>query len=81
MKQNETKRSKRAMWSVHVFVRMGPMSKEPYLKFLYLNVTKMYSKDGILHIWVEGKREHHMHDCSRVESVQAREYDRSGRIE
>jgi len=52
-------------------------------KFLYLNVTKMYKKGGILHIQVGvGKnKEIHMHEVKDVSSVQIREHKRDGRIE
>jgi hypothetical protein len=79
MQQNTTKPNKRAMWSVYVFVKMGPMSKQPYMKFLYLNVIKMFKRGKILHIRCI-KKEKHMHDISRIMSVQVREYDKSGRI-
>jgi len=52
-------------------------------KFLYLNVTKMFKKAGILHIQVGTgkKKELHMHEVKDVASIQVREYKRDGRIE
>lgn len=46
-------------------------------EYMYLSVTKMYKKGNVLHIHI-GKAEHHMHDISRVVSIQVREYKRSG---
>jgi len=106
MQQKETKASKRAMWSVYVFVerqvregrsmlrRKRLSQKQPYRRlagtteivlheFLYLNVTKMYKKSGILYIQVGvgKKKEMHMHDMKSVVSIQIREHDRSGRVQ
>lgn len=52
-------------------------------KFLYLNVTKMYKKGGVLYIQIGigKKKEMHMHDMKSVVSIQVREHDRSGRIQ
>jgi hypothetical protein len=59
------------------------MAKTVLHKFLYLHVTKMYKKGGILHIQVGTgkKKELHMHEVKDVASVQVREYKRDGRIE
>jgi hypothetical protein len=52
-------------------------------EFLYLNVTKMHKKNGILYIQIGmGKsKEIHRHDMKSVVSIQVREHDRSGRIQ
>lgn len=57
--------------------------KEPVeviIEYLYLDVVKMYKKNGILYIQVGigKKKEMHMHEVSRVDSVQIREHKRSG---
>lgn len=67
-------KGRKNLWSVHVFIMMGETSEVPFLRFLHLNVTRMYKEKGILHIWVNGKTEHHMHDCNRIASVQIRKY-------
>jgi len=106
VEQKVAKKSKRATWSVYVFVerqvqsgrsikrrtrltaplpdKYTPKPLETVLhKFLYLNVTKMYKKRGILYIQVGTgkKKELHMHEVNSVASVQVREYKRDGRIE
>jgi len=57
--------------------------KEPVeviIEYLYLGVTKMYKKNGILYIQVGvGKaKEMHMHEVVRIDSIQIREHKRSG---
>ena len=106
MEQKQTQKSKRALWSVYVFVerhvqegrsmlrrrRLSQIRPDRHIsgktetilyKFLYLNVTKMYKKSGILYIQVGvgKKKEMHRHDMNSVVSVQVREHDRSGRIQ
>lgn len=73
MEIGKKKKSKKNLWSVHVFIRMGKKSEVPYLRFLHLNVTRMYKEGNVLHVWI-GKKEHHMHDCSRIASLQVRKY-------
>lgn len=94
MEQKETKKLKRALWSVLIVLRGNEYTplrkfKKPRLKtplvntlnkeYMYLDVTKMYKEDGLVHICC-GKKEHHTHELKRVISIQVREYDRSGRI-
>jgi hypothetical protein len=74
MEQKVAKRSKRPLWSVYVFIRTGP---DTFRKYLYLDVVKMYKKSGILYIKTQDKKEH-MHELSRIESIQVREYKRQG---
>jgi hypothetical protein len=106
MQQKTAKKSKRALWSVYVFIerevqegrvltrrrRLTEIKQPRYIpgpvktvihKFLYLNVTKMYKKNGMLFIQVGvGKnKELHRHEVKDVASVQVREYKRDGRIE
>ena len=106
MEQKVAKRSKRAAWSVYVFIerevqegrsvkrrkRLTAPIPDRYVfkplqttlhKFLYLNVTKMQKKDGLLVVQVGiGKnKEIHTHEVKSVNSVQVREYKRDGRIE
>ena len=107
MEQKVAKKSKRAAWSVYVFIerqsqggrtvkrrkRLSESIPDQYVftkpaetvwhKFLYLNVTKMYKKGGILYIQVGvGKnKEMHIHEVKDVASVQVREHKRDGRIE
>ena len=57
--------------------------KEPVpviIEYLYLNITKMYKENGMLYIQEgvgKGKKVH-LHDITRVESIQIREHKRSG---
>jgi hypothetical protein len=106
MEQKETKASKRAMWSVYVFIerqvregrsvaRRRRLTDKPMIrripselktiiqKFLYLNVTRMYKKEGFLcvQVGVGKKKELHMHDMKSVAGIQIREYDKSGRVQ
>jgi len=48
--------------------------------YMYLNVTKMFKKKGVLYIVVgKGKKQEiHMHDASRVRELWKREYKREG---
>jgi hypothetical protein len=52
-------------------------------EFLYLGVTKMFKKKGILYIQVGTgkKKELHHHEVKSINSIQIREYKRDGRIE
>lgn len=94
MEQKETIKLKRPLWSVYILLQMNeyiplrkfkkprlktPLVNETHKEYLYLDVTKLYKKDGMVHVCC-GKKEHHMHDLKRVVSIQVREYDRSGRI-
>jgi hypothetical protein len=65
------------------YVRLPGKIETVLHKFLYLNVTKVYKKNGILYIVVgAGKnKEQHMHDLKSVNSIQVREHDPSGRVE
>lgn len=77
MEQKVTKKTKKQLWSLYVFIRTG---ERTFRKYLYLNVIQFYQEEGLLHIIVD-KDEKHIHDLSRVESIQVREHDRSGRIQ
>lgn len=77
MEQRTKGGNKKKLWSVYVFIRTGP---DTFKKYLYLDVTKMFKKLGMLHIWC-GKQEKHIHDLKRIDSVQIREYKRDGRIQ
>lgn len=109
MEQKETKKLKRAICSVYVFVRRSiqegrsmarrkrlnqPRTSDRYLpgeevtdiqEFLYLNVTKVRKIVELGYLCVQigiGKnKELHYHDMRRIESIQIREYDRSGRVQ
>jgi hypothetical protein len=106
LQQKTAKISKRAAWSVYIFIerqaqegrsvrrrkRLTAQIPDRYIagpatsvihKFLYLNVTKMYKKVGILYIQVGmgKKKEIHKHEVKDVASIQVREYKRDGRIE
>ena len=106
MEQKVAKKSKRAAWSVYIFIerqvqegrsirrkkRLTAIQPDRYIagpataiihKFLYLNVTKMFKKAGILHIQVGvgKKKELHIHEVKDIASIQIREYKRDGRIE
>ena len=76
MEQKVSAKSKKKLWAVYVFIRTGPQT---FRKYLYLDVTKMYKnkKSGILIIKTQDKKEH-MHDLARIESIQVREYKRTG---
>lgn len=57
--------------------------KEPVpvtIEYLYLDVTNMYKKEGILYLQegVGKQKILHRHDITRVASIQIREYKRSG---
>lgn len=57
--------------------------KEPVeviMEYLYLNVTKMYKRNGILYVQIGvGKtKDIHKHEMKRVESIQIREHKRKG---
>ena len=54
--------------------------KTVVFEHLYLNVSKMFKKQGILYIYVGvGKnKEVHRHDMKSVVGIQIREYKRSG---
>lgn len=49
-------------------------------KFLYVGVTKMHKKKGMLYVQVgTGKnKEIHIHEVKDINSIQVREYKRSG---
>lgn len=94
MEQKQTQKLKRPLWSVYILLHANeyiplrkfkkprlksPIANTKYKEYLYLDVTKLYKKDGMVHVWC-GKKEHHMHDLKRIESIQVREYDRSGRV-
>lgn len=78
--QRTTPISKRRMWSVYIFVKMGPMSEEQYMRFMYTRVTKMYKKGKFLHVQ-EGMGKQkviHIHDVKRIENIQIRKHKRGG---
>ena len=109
MEQKQSKRTKRALYSVYVFVKRDiqegrsmarrkrlnqPRTYDRYIpgeetadikKFLYLNVTKIrkIARLGYLciQIGIGKKKELHYHEMRRIESLQIREHDRSGRIQ
>lgn len=60
--------------------RLPSESKSVVHPYLYLNVTKLFKKDNVLHIECVNK-EKHMHDIKRVVNIQVREYRRDGRIQ
>ena len=76
MEQKTTQKSKRQLWSVHVFVH----AKDGECRwYLYLEVTRCYQKNGLLCVIV-GKNEKHTHEIKRIESVQVRKHRRDDRI-
>jgi len=107
MEQKVAKKSKRAAWSVYVYIerqsqvgrsvkrrkRLTESIPDRYVftkpaeailhKFLYLNVTNMYKRDGflVIEVGVGKKKEIHRHEVKDVTSVQVREYKKDGRIE
>ena len=96
MEQKETKRLKRPLWAVYILLRsnqstpirimkkrmkrFSPQVNTLHREYVYLDVVKLYKKDGIVHI-LSDKKEHHSHEMGHIESIQVREYDRSGRIQ
>jgi hypothetical protein len=63
--------------------RMPGQATTVIQRYLYLGVTKMNKKNGILYIQVGvgKKKELHMHELWSVAGIQIREHDRSGRIQ
>jgi hypothetical protein len=70
----------RVLWRKHPTKRIMKEPVDVVMEYLYLNVTKMYKKAGILYVQVgSGKtKEIHKHEMKRIESIQIREHKRSG---
>ena len=74
---------KRRLTAKQEYRQVSHMKEMALIKFLYVNMTKMYKKLGILyiHVGIGKKEEMHMHDMKHVVSIQVRENDRSGRVQ
>lgn len=77
MEQKVQKKSKKQLWSVYVLIRTSPNA---FREYLYLNVAKLYKKEGMLYV-TDDKKEMHILDASRIEIMKIREHINDGRIQ
>jgi tRNA(Ile2) C34 agmatinyltransferase TiaS len=96
MEQKETRKLKRPLWAVYILLRTNqstpihimkkrvkrslPHDNTQHREYVYLDIVKLYNQHGIVHI-VSDKKEQHTHEMAHIESIQVREYDRSGRVQ